>query len=174
MRIVAFVFVAACLVAPGPMALAQQADPAQVEAGMRIYNSDGADCEFCHGWSGAGRQHNVNFSDTVAWGNSLVDSKMTREQMIAIISCGKRGNGLMPRYRGDSWTAGYRCEGKVAAEQVDPPIPLQGMRQLTQGQIESVVAFIQTIYQGAGMNVETCAKYWGTNTANRACDPFRR
>ncbi len=151
-------------------AIAQQADPAVVEAGMRLFKSDAADCEFCHGWQGMGRQHTVFFSDTVAFGTSLKDSKMTREEMIAVVSCGKRGGGLMPRYRGDSWSAAYRCDGKVAADitAADPPLPLNGQRQLTPAQIEAVVTYIQAVYQGTGMNVESCLKYWGAT--NRACD----
>jgi hypothetical protein len=155
-------------------ALSQTFDPAAVEAGMRIYKSNDADCEFCHGWTGGGRQHNVNFSDTVAWGTSLVDSKLTRAEMIALVSCGKRGNGLMPRYRADAWTPAYRCDGKVAADVTEPPLPLLGLRQLTPTQIESVVTFIQAVYQGAGMmSIENCLKYWGP-TEGRACDVLRR
>lgn len=161
---------AAVVVAFAAPGLAQTADPAVVEAGMRLYKSDAADCEFCHGWQGLGRQHNVNFSDTVAHGPSLVDSKMTREQMIAVISCGKRGNGLMPRYRGDSWSPAYRCDGKVAADVTDPPLPLYGQRQLTPAQIEAIATYIQAVYQGPGMNVDSCLKYWGTT--NRVCDVF--
>jgi mono/diheme cytochrome c family protein len=161
---------ALALVAPAAPALAQAAfDPAVVERGMRLYKSDAADCEFCHGWQGAGRQHNTNFSDTVAHGPSLVDSKLTREQMIVVISCGKRGNGLMPRYRGDAWTPAYRCDGKVAADVTEAPLPLYGQKQLTPADIEAVVTYIQAVYQGSGgIRVADCLKYWGT--ANRICD----
>ncbi len=151
-------------------ALSQTAEEALIEAGMRIYKTDGANCEHCHYWSGRGWQHNQLYSAVPAGGPSLVDSKMTREQMVEMIACGRYGEGsIMPMYRGEAWTRERPCWGQVAAD-IKAPLqkPLWGYRMLSYDEINAVVAYIQAVYQGNGMSRDWCRKFFpGTP---RACE----
>ena len=150
-------------------ARAQQFDPAQVEAGMRIYKPNVGDCEQCHAWNGAGRSHDTMYSHIVAGGPSLVASTMTRAQMIEIVSCGTiHWWGVMPQYRNDAWTPQLRCYGKTRAEQPSDERPLLGPTQLTPAQIEAVVTYVQVVYQGKRMTLDYCRQYFGPNS--QACD----
>ena len=149
---------------------AQAFDPAQVEAGMKLYKPTAADCELCHAWSGAGRYHDTPFSPVPAGGPSLVTSTMTRAQMIEMVTCGALHYwGIMPRYRNDAWTPALRCHGKTRADIPDDEYPVIGMMQLTREQIEAVVTYVQAVYQGTGMSRDNCIKYWGAANA-RVCD----
>ncbi len=159
------------LMLPGA-AMAQ--DLAAAEAGMRLYRADNVDCEMCHGWLGGGRYHDTQYSDVTAGGPSLIKSTMTREEMIERISCGKMMEGrilVMPQYLGNAWTNEHKCYGgKVKADVPWEETPLQGLKQMTPAQIEQVVTYIQTVYQGKGMTLEWCQKYWTTTATQRACD----
>ena len=159
-------------------ATAQTADPAQVEAGMQVYKT--AVCEFCHGGKGnGGEAHDEYYGRGIEPGPSLVLTKLDRERMIELLSCGTPA-GKMPQYLVTAWTLDRRCYGKVAADlpledrplrpspYADPPGPYS---TLTASQIEAVVTYVQEVYQGKGMTLPNCIKYYGPTS--RACDLLR-
>ncbi len=152
-------------------ALAQPTE-ATLEAGMRLYKTadGGANCEHCHYWSGRGWQHNQLYSTVPAGGPSLEGSKMTREQMIEMVSCGRFNTDgfIMPMYRGEAWSKEHLCWGQTAAD-IKPPFakPLWGMRMLNAAEVEAVVDYIQAVYV-PGMTLGWCRKYFPTSP--KACD----
>jgi hypothetical protein len=162
-------------IVPAIQVHAQPADQAYLEAAQKIYKDAPGDCGACHGWNGTGRAHDhIYAADFDAGGPSLMNSKMTREEMIEIISCGKinaGANNVMPQYRQDAWTPAYPCWGKVAADIPADQRPLRTSVNLTPPQIEAVVAYIQEVYQGKFMSWEWCLKYF--DDAQRICEVWR-
>ena len=145
---------------------------------MRVYKT--AVCEFCHGGTGnGGTVDEDNHGRRIDPGPSLVLTKLDRERMIELLSCGTPG-GQMPQYLATAWTNERRCYGKVAADlspedrplrpspYAEPPGPYS---TLSAGQIEAVVTYVQEVYQGQGMTLANCIKYYGP--ASRACDLLR-
>ena len=154
-------------------AFAPQAASAQAaqDAGMALYKASGVDCEMCHGWHGAGRYHDTTFSDVIAGGPSLQASKMTREQMVEIVSCGKMTEGrtaVMPYYRNDAWTRQLTCYGHVRNDIPPEQMPLPGLRQLTAAQVETVVDFVRATFVGKAPGIEYCRRYFGEDP--KVCD----
>ena len=88
-----------CLL-PGSPAGAQDADPALMAEGLRVYKTK-AECDECHGWTGRGGQYDDD--PNYLPGPSLVLSTLGRDTMIELVSCGTPG-GDMPRYLADAWT----------------------------------------------------------------------
>ncbi len=142
---------------------AQQIDQAQIEKGQAIYKSRDYECDSCHGWAGRGKPADHPYSNLEYGGNSLVLSEMTRGEMIMMISCGRivRAVNIMPQYRGDAWTASYRCWGKVTADMPADQRPLRAPSlMLSPAQIELVVDYVQAVYQGKEMTWDWCSRYF--------------
>ena len=159
---------AALLLALAPVPFSAQA---QQDPGMGLYKAGGVDCEMCHGWHGGGRFHDTTFSDVIAGGPSLQTSKMTREQMIEIVTCGKMTEGriaVMPYYRNDAWTNQLKCYGHVRNDIPPEQMPLPGLRQLTAPQVEAVVDFVRANLVGHGATVEYCRRYFSDDP--KVCD----
>jgi mono/diheme cytochrome c family protein len=153
---------------------AQPFDPAQVEAGMAIYKPAAANCEPCHGYGGAGALALDELGGKgTAFGPGLVASKMTRAEMVDVVSCGVRNDWLtMPQYLQKAWTRERPCYGKVLADLNPEESPLLAPRPLTEAQIEAVVTYVQAFYQGSPMTYDKCVKYWGDRSP--ACGIFPR
>ena len=156
-----------CVVPVGFVARAQEADPALIEEGMRIYKTK-AECDDCHGWTGRGGPHSgENEPDP---GPSLVQSTLDRNTMIELVSCGTPG-GQMPRYLAAAWTETHPCYGKIATDLPPKGLPPAPYTVLQPSQIEAVVTYVQEVYQGNGMTLGYCEKYYGPNSP--ACNNFR-
>ena len=158
-----------CVVPVGFVASAQEADPALIEEGMRIYKTK-AGCEGCHGctgWGGLPEDEPEIYPDP---GPSLVHSRIDRDTMIELVSCGTPG-GQMPRYLAAAWTEAHPCYGKLANDLPPESLPPAPYTVLQPGQIEAVVAYVQEVYQGKGMTLEYCEKYFSPNSP--ACNRFR-
>ena len=159
----------------GVSAPAQEADPTTVERGMRVYQSETADCKTCHGWNGTGRFNDHQYvSEVDGIGPSLATSTMDRAAMIEVISCGRvttTANTMMPQFRGDAWTASYPCGGKTKADLAEGEKPLQAQYTLPPAIIEALVTYIQEVYQGKSMSWEWCSKYF--KDYERICEVWR-
>ncbi len=157
---------------------AQAVDQAQIDAGMAIYKAQ--ECDFCHGWAGAGGQaHDDHHGRAIDPGPPLVAVKHDRAALVEIVSCGVPGR-TMPQYLADAWSETRKCYGKVAADlpaemrPVRPApaaMPPDPVRPLTASQIDAVVAFIQAVYQVNKVTLEFCQKYNGVNS--QACAALR-
>ena len=144
-------------------------------AGQQIFKNPPGDCSACHGWNGTGRAHDHIYAvDFDAGGPSLSLSKMTRDEMIHMVSCGSvasNGVNVMPQYRPDAWTPAYPCWGKLAADIPADQRPLRTGWNLTHAQIEAVVDYIQDAYQGKLMNWDWCSTYF--DDFKRMCEVWR-
>lgn len=150
-------------------ALAQQADPAKIESGIRVWKDFGR-CWACHGWAGTGGLPDV-IGDANA-GPPVDISKMTRVQMLEMVSCGRLGGGEHPAFAAGAWTAQHPCYGKTRADFAPEQLPPLSDTRLTEGQIDAVVTYVQEFYQGKQMTREKCLRYFGV-TQSIVCDPFR-
>jgi mono/diheme cytochrome c family protein len=116
--------------------------PAQnVSFGQRIFQEK-ADCQFCHGPEGDGR------GDPRSPGKAanLHETKLSREQMIEVITCGRPGSE-MPHFDKYAYED-TPCYG-LSKEQVGqnmPPFPHS--TSLTKREIEAVVDYILATFVG--------------------------
>ena len=157
-----------CALRAGSVAIAQEADPVQIEAGMRVYKTT-AECEHCHGWTGRGGLANDEPENNA--GPSLVRSELDREAMIEIVSCGTPAPREMPQYLATAWTQGRPCYGQVAEDLLPKRLPPRPYQILRPSQIEAVVTYVQEVYQGKGMTLDTCVKYY--SPTSRSCERYR-
>lgn len=167
----AFALLVLVLVARG--ALAQPADPALVDAGMRIYKPDFANCEICHGWTGGGAFLYDDFWTTsVAVGPPILATKRSHAEIVELIACGKVTAELKkPHYLPEAWTPAHPCSGRIAADVPPEEVPPLAPRPLTMAQIEAVVAYVEATYLNGGMTLAQCMKYFGERS--KGCDLFR-
>jgi hypothetical protein len=148
-------------------ASAQQADPAKIDSGIRVWKDFG-NCWFCHGWAGTG-----GLPDVIGDGNAgpPVDiSKMDRVQMLEMVSCGRPG-GQHPAFAAGAWTSQHPCNGKTRADLPADQLPPLADTRLTEGQIDAVVTYVQEFYQGKQMSRAKCLRYFGV-AQSIVCDPF--
>lgn len=145
------------------------ADPAEIELGMKIYQTTGA-CAPCHAWTGRGAlmyESGIGFLDPPP---SLIRSTLDRAAMIELLACGTPG-GKMAQYLGEAWTEQHRCNGKLAGDLPADQRPPRAYTVLTRQQIEALASFVAEVYQGHGMSLENCIKYFGPPA--RLCDLVR-
>lgn len=139
--------------------MARAADAAEVELGMKIYQTTGG-CAKCHAWTGRGAllyDSGIGFLDPPP---SLIRSTLDRKAMIELLACGTPG-GKMPQFLGDAWTERFRCAGKTADDLPADKRPPHPYTILTMPQIEALASFVAEVYQGHGMSLENCLKYFG-------------
>ncbi len=172
--IAAAAFAAAASLPFGAFVAAQEPDfdappPPQlfgIDLGISVYRPELGNCQLCHGWNGLGGNA---FEDNAGrqWdpGPSLVDSKMTAEEMIEMISCGKLGHSIMPQYLEDAWKPERPCWGKTTADVPDTERAGLWGAPLYPDEIEAVVLWIQTAYQGKVFSLEHCLLYFGAPDA---------
>jgi hypothetical protein len=159
------VIAAALQLASMPAARAQDPDPADVAAGMRLFRQKG-NCQACHGWAGDGRKMDSQMPD----GANLRESVLDRETLILLIKCGRPGTG-MPPFDKFAYSDG-RCYGlkqadlKSPARQMpDPPATLQAR------EIDAIADFMFAKIVGKGpMDRAKCIDYWGSDV--EACGEF--
>ena len=124
-----------CVLPVGSVAIAEEADPALMAEGLRIYKTK-AECDGCHGWTGRSGQYDDD--PNYQRGPSLVQSTLGRDRMIELISCGTPGDD-MPRYLAGAWTEARPCYGKIATDLPPEGLPPAPYTVLQPSQIEAVV-----------------------------------
>jgi hypothetical protein len=134
--------------------------------GRRIYQ-DKAQCPYCHGWAGDGAGEPQSSGGAA----NLRESKLTREVLIEVISCGIPGKA-MPRFD-DAGYAEKRCYGGVSEADLGkdlPPLPTGSVLQ--RREIEALVDFLQAriIGRGAVTRAE-CLEAMGERAA-RTCAQY--
>jgi hypothetical protein len=134
--------------------------------GRRIFQ-DKAQCTYCHGWAGDGSGEPQSSGGAA----NLREIKLTREQLIEVISCGRPGQA-MPRFDDQAY-ADKRCYGGIseaALGQDLPPLPPGAV--LTPREIEALVDFLQAKIIGRGPATrEECIEALGERAA-RTCAQF--
>ena len=125
-------------------ALSLQLDPACAQSqsfGDRLYH-DKADCQFCHGVNGDG--HGDPRSPGKA--PNLHATKLTREQLIEVIACGRPGSE-MPHF--DKYAYEDKgCYGLSAAELGKNIPPDPHSTPLTRREIEAVTDYVLATFVG--------------------------
>jgi hypothetical protein len=149
----------------GSVAAAQEPDPNDIAAGMRIYRQKG-DCQSCHGWAADGRKMDTQMPD----GANLRTTRLNRDNLIAAIKCGRPGKS-MPAFDRLAYSDG-RCYGMKQADLEsrglqlpDPPATLQPR------EIELLADFLFAKVVGKGpMDRAKCIEYWGSDV--ETCSEF--
>jgi mono/diheme cytochrome c family protein len=109
--------------------------------GQRLYH-DKADCQFCHGVNGDGR------GDPRSPGKAadLRKTFLTRDQLIEVIACGRRGTE-MPHF--DKFAYEDKgCRGYSAADPGKGMPPFPHSTSLTRREIEAVADYILATFVG--------------------------
>ena len=134
--------------------------------GRRIFR-DKAQCVFCHGWAGDG----AGAPQSSGGAANLRETKLTREQLIEVISCGRPG-AAMPRFDDQAY-AEKRCYGGVteaALGQDLPPLPPGSLLQ--RREIEALVDFLQAkIINRGPITRDECLEAFGDRAA-RSCAQY--
>ena len=143
-----------------------------IDLGILVFRELG-NCQLCHGWNGGGGMEvmleNGNLLDP---GPSLEKSKMTAEQMVEIVSCGKvLSNNMMPAYLFEAWKPEHPCYGKTEADLPDTERPPAWGVPLYPEEVDAVVLWVQLAYQGKPLTLELCIRYFGFES--RGCDTLR-
>jgi mono/diheme cytochrome c family protein len=134
--------------------------------GRRIFK-DKAQCTYCHGWAGDGAGEPQSSGGAA----NLRETKLTREQLIEVISCGIPGKA-MPRFD-DAAYAEKRCYNGVSEATVGqylPPLPPGSV--LSRREIEALVDFLQAKIISRGPPTrEECLEAFGERAA-RTCSQY--
>ena len=129
--------------------------------GRRIFQ-DKAQCVFCHGWAGDG----AGAPQSSGGAANLRETKLTREQLIEVISCGRPG-AAMPRFDDQAY-AEKRCYGGIseaALGQDLPPLPPGSLLQ--NREIEALVDFLQAkIINRGSITRDECLEAFGERAAH--------
>jgi hypothetical protein len=141
-------------------------DADDFDFGRRIFQ-DKAQCVFCHGWAGDG----AGAPQSSGGAANLRETKLNREQLIEVISCGRPGQA-MPRFDDQAY-AEKRCYGGVteaALGQDLPPLPPGSLLQLRE--IEALVDFLQAkIINRGPITRDECLEAFGERAA-RSCAQY--
>jgi hypothetical protein len=150
----------------GSVAGAQTPAAEDVAGGMRIYRQKG-DCQACHGWAADGRKMDSQMPD----GANLRTTRLNRPDLIAVIKCGRPGQG-MPAFDRLAYSDG-RCGmtqadlNRLGLSLPDPAATLQPR------EIELVADFLFAKVIGKGpMDRAKCIEYWGSDV--EACNEFQK
>ena len=158
--------VAFALLALAGMPASAQAPSAEelrmIEFGKEIYKNKGH-CQYCHKWDGSG--------DQGYGGNalSLRSTKLTKEQFIEVIKCGRPLTG-MPYHDQFAYTD-KRCFD-MTKEDLGKDMPAIG-EPLQAREIGGVVTYLfaRVVNRGPA-TYEDCVDFWGKDT--RQCDPMKK
>lgn len=134
--------------------------------GRRIFQ-DKAQCPYCHGWAGDGAGEPQSSGGAA----NLRETRLTREQLIEVISCGVPGKA-MPRFDDQAY-AEKRCYNGVSEADVGqylPPLPPGSL--LTPREIAALVDFLQAKIIGRGpITRQECLEALGERAA-RTCAQY--
>jgi cytochrome c553 len=133
---------------------AQKISARQIAFGKRIYQTK-ANCIFCHGWSGNGEGQ----ERAPRPGLSLRDTKLTRDQLIEVVQCGRPGTA-MPYHDAFAYTD-KRCYGMTADEMGDQIPNRTDANTLQKREIEAVVDYLLAKIVGRGpITKAECEEFW--------------
>ena len=131
--------------------------------GLRVFKA--ANCAGCHHWTGTGGG---------GYGGASADLRATRlttEQIIETIRCGRPGTG-MPHFERDAYTDG-RCFDLKAEDLAKDQMPPEPDHFLRASEIQTVAAYVVEQLQGKGAaTFAECQAFFGAQT--RACDNYRK
>ena len=129
--------------------------------GRRIFQ-DKAQCVFCHGWAGDG----AGAPQSSGGAANLRETKLTREQLIEVISCGRPGQA-MPRFDDQAY-AEKRCYGGITEAALGQDLPPLPPGSLLQGrEIEALVDFLQAkIISRGPITRDECLDAFGERAAH--------
>jgi mono/diheme cytochrome c family protein len=111
--------------------------------GRRIF-LEKADCAYCHGWAGDG----AGQGQSPGGAANLRQSKLDRESLIMVISCGIPGKA-MPHFDDQAYTD-KRCYGMTEAEMGDKVPPFPPSTTLPRRDIELVADYLLAKVIGRG------------------------
>ena len=155
----------ACTVALAILGSASVAAADDVGFGRRLFYNT-AQCTYCHGWAGDGSGEPQSSGGAA----NLRETKLTREQLIEVVSCGVPGKA-MPRFDDASY-AEKRCYGGVTEAAVGkylPPLPAGSV--LTPREVAAVVDFLQARIVGRGpITRRECEDVFGDGA--RSCKEY--
>lgn len=118
-----------------------------------------APCKNCHGWSGNG----VPDDPQAPVGFTLRGTKLTQEQVVEVILCGRPGSE-MPYFDRNAYTDA-RCYG-VTREQLAGANIGQGAVTLTQREATALAMFVFAELVGKpAPTLEECLSFWGAGAA---------
>jgi mono/diheme cytochrome c family protein len=133
--------------------------------GRRVFFNK-AQCTYCHGWAGDGSGEPQSSGGAA----NLRETKLTREQLVEVISCGVPGQA-MPRFD-DAAYAEKRCYGgatEAALGKYLPPLPAGSV--LTPREVNAVVDFLQARIIGRGpITRGECEEAFGAGA--RSCKDY--
>jgi mono/diheme cytochrome c family protein len=133
--------------------------------GRRLFYNT-AQCPYCHGWAGDGAGEPQSSGGAA----DLRETKLTREQLIEVVSCGVPGKA-MPRFD-DAAYAEKRCYGGVTEAAVGkylPPLPAGSV--LSPREVAAVVDFLQVRIIGRGpITRGECENVFGAGA--RSCKQY--
>jgi Cytochrome C oxidase, cbb3-type, subunit III len=129
--------------------------------GRRIFQ-DKAQCVFCHGWAGDG----AGAPQSSGGAANLRETKLTRDQMIEVISCG-RPSTAMPRFDDQAY-AEKRCYGGVTEAALGQDLPsLPPGSLLQRREIEALADFLEAkIINHGPVTRDECLEAFGERAAN--------
>lgn len=149
-RAVAAVMATAVLSLAGA-ALAQDQDETRLKAGIAAWKLGG--CTACHGTYGGGGE-----GGAMPAGPSLRQSRLTQEQMLEVVSCGRPGT-LMPFNLGAAYKE-TSCYGLPVGE---VPDGAQAGASLSNTQLDDLVNYLFAKVVGQGdVTLEECGLYYGS------------
>jgi hypothetical protein len=138
-------------------------NPQMVSLGQRIWKEKTA-CNDCHGWSGNG----VPDDSRQPTGANLRQTKLSQEQLIEVIKCGRPGTG-MPHFDQRAYEDD-RCYGLKAADLGPAKPPFLGTGLIPR-EIQAVVAFLEAKVIGRGpFTRNDCHDFFGQNA--NVCNTF--
>jgi hypothetical protein len=144
------------LAAGAACALAQEADVADVAAGMRLFRAK-ANCQTCHGWAGDGLKMDSQMPDAP----NLRESQLDRSAIVTTIQCGRPGTG-MPAFDRLAYSDG-RCYKMKSADLETAGLTLtDAPANLAAREIQLIADFLFAKVIGKGpMTRALCVEYWG-------------
>ena len=134
--------------------------------GRRVFQEK-AQCPYCHGWAGDGAGEPQSSGGAA----NLRETKLTRDQLIEVISCGIPGKA-MPRFDDQAY-AEKRCYNGVSEADVGqylPPLPPGSI--LSRREIGALVDFLEAKIIGRGpITRGECLEALGER-ATRTCSQY--
>jgi mono/diheme cytochrome c family protein len=148
------IVLAACLAVPDRALSQTPPSSEELQFGKKIYQEK-ATCGYCHGWAGDGE------GDPQSEGKAAIlrTSKLTRDELIEVISCGRPG-AAMPHFNSFAYSEDA-CYGMKDADvgAAKPPGP---PRSLQPREIAAVADYLLAKIVGAGpVTKAQCLEYFG-------------
>ncbi|HLH94033.1 MAG TPA: c-type cytochrome [Xanthobacteraceae bacterium] len=132
--------------------------------GRRIF-LEKADCQYCHGWAGDG----AGQGQSPGGAANLRQSKLARDQLIMVISCGIPGTA-MPHFDDQAYTD-KRCYGMTGAELGDRVPNFPPSTTLPKRDVEAVADYLLAKIIGRGpITREECKESFGERA--HSCDDY--